>query len=198
LSVIKFPYEPRSGPRKAVLDEALVATILLRLANREWLIADPMAGERTIEKVGKRLGFTVVSSDIAEGMDARKLDFKDEAVDCIFTHPPYWRATRYTDDPRDLSNAESYNGFLAGLKECLAEFHRILKPNGQLILVIGDYRERKRFYPIHADALVKAREVEFEPTAIWIHEISASGTSFIGTKYMMSHDYVLIMRKETR
>jgi len=195
MSVIKFPYEPRKAPRKAILDEALIATILLRLMNREWLIADPMAGERTIERVGRRLGFTVVSSDIAEGVDARKLGFEDESVNCVFTHPPYWKATRYTDDPRDLSNAESYSGYLTGLKECFAEFYRILKPDGLLVLIIGDYRERKKFYPIHADALIKAREVGFEPVAIWVHEISASGTPLIGTKFMMSHEYVLIMKR---
>jgi len=195
MSVIKLPYEPRIAPRKATLDEALVATILLRLAKPEWLILDPMAGEKTIERVGRRLGFTVISSDIAEGVDARHLHFKDESVHMIFTHPPYWRATRYTGDPRDLSCASSYEDYLKGLQECFKEFRRILKADGLLVLVIGDYREKKKFYPIHADALVMAREVGFEPTAIWIHEISASGTSLIGTRFMMSHDYVLIMKK---
>jgi len=195
MSIIRLPYERRTAPRRAVLDETLVAIVLLRLAERDWLIVDPMAGERTIERVGRRLGYTVTSSDIAEGVDARNLSFGDGTIDMVFTHPPYWKATRYTDDVRDLSNAKTYEGYIDGLAECMQEFHRILKPNGRLVLVTGDYRERKKLYPIHADVIVKAKEIGFELKAIWIHEISATGTPLIDTEFMMGHDYVLIFEK---
>jgi len=195
MSTIRLPYERRKAPRRAILDEALVAVILLRLAKRDWLIIDPMAGEKTIEKVGRRFGYTIVSSDIMEGVDARNLSFEDETVDMVFTHPPYWRATRYTDNIQDLSNARTYEGYINGLTECIQEFYRILKPNGRLVLVIGDYREKKKLYPIHADTIVKARKIGFELKAIWIHEISATGTPLIGTEFMMGHDYILSFEK---
>ncbi len=198
MSVIRLPYEPRRGARRAPLDEGLVAVTLLRLAKRGWTIIDPMAGERTIERVGRFLGYNVVSSDIAEGVDARNLPWGEGEVDLVYTHPPYWRATKYTDDPRDLSNAPTYDAFLRGLEECLVEFYRVLKPGGLLVLVIGDYREKGRFYPISADTMVMARRVGFEPLTIWVHEVSASGTAHIGTKFMMSHDYVQIFRKRTQ
>jgi len=195
MSVIRLPYERRIGPRKATLDEGLVAIIFLRLIKREWLVIDPMCGERTIERVGRRLGYTVVSSDIAEGVDARELPFEDRTVNCVFTHPPYWRATKYTDDRRDLSNAPTYEEYIGGLTECLHEFYRILKRGGRLILVIGDYREKGKLYPIHADAIIRAREIGFTLKAIWVHEVSATGTTRIGTEFMMSHDYVLVFDK---
>jgi len=195
MSTIRLPYERRKAPRRAILDEALVAVILLRLAKKDWLIIDPMAGEKTIEKVGRRFGYTVVSSDIMEGIDARDLGFEDKSVDMVFTHPPYWKATRYTNDPRDLSNARTYEDYIKGLSECMQEFYRILKPNGRFVLVIGDYREKKRLYPIHADAIIEARKIGFDLKAIWIHEISATGTPLIGTEFMIGHDYILIFEK---
>jgi len=196
MSVLRLPYEPRRAPRKAILDEGLVAIILLHLAERDWLIIDPMAGERTIEKVGRRLGYTIISSDIREGVDARQLTFlQDCSVDMVFTHPPYWKATRYSDNPRDLSNARTYEDYIEGLSECMREFHRVLKPKGRVVLVIGDYRRKKRLYPIHADVIVEARKIGFDLKAIWIHEVSASGTPFIGTEFMMGHDYILVFEK---
>jgi len=196
MSVIKLPYERRGAPRKAILDEGLVAIVLLRLAGKDWLIIDPMAGERTIEKVGRRLGYTIISSDIREGVDARQLGFEDCSVDMVFTHPPYWKATRYSDDPRDLSNTRTYEDYIKGLSECMQEFHRVLKPKGRAVLVIGDYREKKRLYPIHADVIVEARKIGFDLKAIWIHEVSATGTPFIGTEFMMGHDYVLVFERK--
>lgn len=127
MSVIRLPYEPRTGPKRGRIDEMLAALILLRLMKRDWLILDPMAGERTIEKVGRELGFNVISYDIRNGVDARALPLADESVDVVIVDPPYWRATKYTGDPRDLSNARTYSDYLSGLKKCLKEFHGVFK-----------------------------------------------------------------------
>ena len=177
------------------MDEGLVNYLLARFSKPEMTIIDPFAGEKTIEKCGKKLRRQVISSDIQEGQDARDLPYPENSMDLIVTHPPYWNAVKYTDDKRDLSNAKTYRDFLFGFNECLTEMARALKPSSRLILVIGDYRKRGRLYPLHTDVIANHRSYGLELKAIWIHPISASRARYIGTEFLMSHDYILILEK---
>ena len=60
------------------------------------------------------LGIACCSDDIRAGFDACAPGTFPEAIrfDFIWAHPPYWRQKRYTEDPRDLSNAPSLAAFL--------------------------------------------------------------------------------------
>lgn len=104
--------------------------------------------------------------------DSRKLGKKlgESTVDLIVTSPPYWSilnkksdhkqkqtreahglVTNYGDDDRDLGNIEDYDEFVEVLGQTLADAGSALKHKGYLVLIVGDFRHKTRYYPFHAD-----------------------------------------------
>lgn len=64
-------------------------------------------------------------------------------VDLIFTCPPYYDLEVYSDDERDLSNAASYEKFLAGYEEIARLAADRLRENRFVVYVVGDLRHKK-------------------------------------------------------
>lgn len=110
--------------------------------------------------------------------DSRSLGKKLEkdSIDLIVTSPPYWSilnkksdhkqkqtreahglVTTYGDDDRDLGNIDDYDEFITVLGQTLADAGAALKHRGYLVLIVGDFRHKTRFYPFHADI---ARDLE--------------------------------------
>lgn len=63
--------------------------------------------------------------------------------DFILTCPPYYDAEVYSDDPRDLSNAEDHLAFQAGYYEIMAAAAKLLAPNRYVAVVIGEARDSR-------------------------------------------------------
>ncbi len=93
-----------------------------------------------------------------------------ESIDLIVTSPPYWGilnkkpdhkvkaerldsglAVNYGDDPRDLANITDYEGFIEELAASLEDCAKALKQKGYMVLVVGDFRHKSRYYLFHAD-----------------------------------------------
>jgi DNA modification methylase len=62
----------------------------------------------------------------------------NESVRCCITSPPYWCLRSYGDDPRELGQEASPDGYVANLVTVLEEVQRVLAVSGTLWLVIGD------------------------------------------------------------
>jgi len=84
--------------------------------------------------------------------DARNLnEVKDESVDLIATHPPYFNIIKYGDKESvegDLSKARDLEEYLKWMKETAKEFYRVLKPGKYCAILIGDTRVHKHYVPI--------------------------------------------------
>jgi DNA modification methylase len=114
---------------------------------------------------------------VIEG-DSRKLgkQLEENTVDLIVTSPPYWSilnkksdhkqrqtreahglVTNYGNDDRDLGNIEDYDEFVEVLGQTLSDAGAALKHKGYLVLIVGDFRHKTRYYPFHADI---ARDLE--------------------------------------
>lgn len=63
------------------------------------------------------------------------------AYDFVFTCPPYHDLERYSDDPRDLSNAGGYAAFLDGLGQCLRAAMGLLRADRLGAVVVGNVRD---------------------------------------------------------
>ncbi len=101
--------------------------------------------------------------------DTRKIDFiPDNSIDFIITSPPYANTYDYYlyhklrmyilgsdinkvrnneigSRNRHSSKKEDINNYMEDLSTCFSHFHRMLKPNGYFILIIGDSIIRKEF-----------------------------------------------------
>ncbi len=98
-----------------------------------------------------------------------------ESVKLVATSPPYWNIlhkqdhkarqeriahgldTKYSSDAADLGNIESYPAFLNTLCDTLAMTRTCLVDGGHLCIVVGDFRQKSRYFMFHADI---AREME--------------------------------------
>ena len=109
--------------------------------------------------------------------DARKLlpTIAPNSVKLVVTSPPYWTIlhkqdhkanqeriangldTQYSNDPLDLGNIPSYPEFLSTLADTLALTRPLLVDGGHMCVVVGDFRQKSRYYMFHADI---AREME--------------------------------------
>ena len=109
--------------------------------------------------------------------DARTLadNLPENSIDFVVTSPPYWNIlhkedhkakqerknkdldTRYSDDPLDLGNIDSYDTFILELAAIIGKCARALKPKKYMAIIVSDFREKSKYIMFHAD-LARALE----------------------------------------
>lgn len=109
--------------------------------------------------------------------DARAVipTLEEGSVKLVVTSPPYWNIlhkqdhkakqeriahgldTKYSDDPSDLGNIKSYPEFLNAVSDTLALTRPVLAEGGHLCVIVGDFRQKSKYFMLHADI---ARELE--------------------------------------
>lgn len=129
---------------------------------------------------------------------AQKLpSVSDEFVDIVISHPPYWKAIHYTDEPTDLCNCPSYDIYLAELEKSIQEAERILCPGGYLLIIAGDLRRDKELTLVHADIyhliLDRIPNLTLRDDTVW--ELSASGTPMISSQWIIQLTHCLVYQK---
>lgn len=109
--------------------------------------------------------------------DSRTLvnELATDSIDFLVTSPPYWNIlhkkdhkakqeridkqldTKYSDDPADLGNIDSYEVFLKELGAIIGSCARALKPKKYMAIIVSDFRQKSKFIMFHADL---AKELE--------------------------------------
>jgi DNA modification methylase len=98
-----------------------------------------------------------------------------DSIRLVVTSPPYWNIlhkqdhkakqeriahgldTQYSSKIADLGNIEAYPAFLETLADTLALTRGCLTDGGHLCIVVGDFRQKSKYFMFHADI---AREME--------------------------------------
>lgn len=62
----------------------------------------------------------------------------ERSVQCVVTSPPYWGLRRYSDDPREIGNEDTYQGYITALVEVFNQVRRVMRDDGTLWLNLGD------------------------------------------------------------
>lgn len=113
-------------------------------------VLDPMEGSGTTRDVCKELGIEYDGFDLRSGFDVLTDELPPKQYDLIFLHPPYWKMIRYSDDPRDLSNAADFPDFVDRMLSLLEKLSEYLSEDGKLVTLVGDLRKNGQVYPIGA------------------------------------------------
>ena len=121
------------------------------------------AGSGTGIETARKLGVPkVIATDVnpaalgIERTDARHSGLPTMSVDCIFAHPPYWKAFKYSHAIRgdanraDISLALTLDEYLHAIEQFFREAHRVMKPDGHLFVMMGDIRKANRLVPLTA------------------------------------------------
>lgn len=138
--------------------------------------------------------------------DARNLnEIRDEQVDLVATHPPYCGIVRYSrvKMPGDLS-ALKLETFLQDIGKVANECFRILKPNHQCAILIGDTRKHRHYIPINIGVLSKFLESGFvlqEDVIKLQHRTKTTREKWRGHKYAfykIAHEHLYVFRKPAK
>lgn len=147
--------------------------------------------------------------------DSRSLDWIDSgSVHLVLTSPPYWTLKEYPLREGQLGSIASYDEFHDELEKVWKHCFRVLVPGGRLVCVVGDVCLSRRRHgrhsvmPMHADIVVRAREIGFDNLSpiFWYKIANASyevenGSSFLGKPYepnaIIKNDveFILMLRK---
>lgn len=153
-----------------------------------------------------------VASHVAQG-DSTAVDFQAllaaqgaASAQLALLHPPYHDIIRFSDDPRDLSNAASLDAFLDLLGRVVANVAAALDRGRYLALVIGDKYARGEWVPLGFKAMQMVQEHGFALKSIVVKDINGTAgkrsqkelwryRALVGGFYVFRHEYVFLFRK---
>lgn len=132
-----------------------------------------------------------------------------ETVDHVLLHPPYWDIITFTDgnDERDLSSAESLDGFLDMFEAVVRNSAEVLEKGKFMTLVIGDKYSGGEWIPLAFECMDVIRACGLKLRAINIKDIQgnekAKGKNnnlwryraLRNGLYVFKHEYVMIFKK---
>jgi DNA modification methylase len=154
-----------------------------------------------------------VMSDVVVG-DSTTIDYPEllrgygrECVDLVIMHPPYWDIIKFSDHPRDLSNASTREEFLQTIRAVVTNAYKVLAKGRYLILVIGDKYSKGEWMPLGFLTMLEVLDCgltlksivvkNFEETAgkrqqreLWRYR------ALVGGFYIFKHEYIFIFKKK--
>ncbi len=145
-------------------------------------------------------------------VNSMDLPIEDQAVDAIISSPPYFGALDYARDNRlrlwflgckdwkelDASLTATKKVYLPQMSVCLQELHRVLKPGGHCVLVLGDVDrdgKTRRTAEILADLAMEVTQNQFVVDTIYDDHIPDERRSRRKTR-TTKFERILVMHKE--
>jgi hypothetical protein len=172
----------------------------------------PAVTGRARELLADDPGGRAVVSEVING-DALAIDYHEllaqhgqQSVQLVILHPPYFDIIKFSDDPRDLSNAGSVDAFLELIGQLIDRVTPVLESGRYLALVIGDKYAKCEWIPLGFQTMnqvlmrsysLKSIIVKnFEETTgkrsqkeLWKYRALAGGF------YIFKHEYIFVFRK---
>lgn len=131
------------------------------------------------------------------------------SVQLVLMHPPYHDIIRFSDDPRDMSNAPDIPAFLEMFRAAVRNAVAVLDPGRTLVVVIGDKYARGEWMPLGFQTMQVVLDEGLSLRSIVVknfEETTGKRTSrelwryraLSGGFYVFKHEYVFIFRKPGR
>jgi DNA modification methylase len=122
---------------------------------------------------------------------------------CDGKYPNANRRTDYTtfsEDPRDLSNLETYEDYLDAMERIFEQCRRLLRKGRYLVIIVRDAYQKGRYIMTHADLAKRgeAAGLVLKGETIWYQ----AGTRLRPYGYPfayvpnIAHQHILVLRKE--
>jgi len=128
------------------------------------------------------------------------------SVQFMIMHPPYWDIIKFSNNPKDLSNAESIASFLQSMGQLIEKSYGILDMNRYCALVIGDkysggewiplgfYTMQeflKRGYKLKSTIVKNFDETKgkMNQKELWRYR------ALVGGFYIFKHEYIFLFQK---
>ena len=129
-----------------------------------------------------------------------------DSAQLVVMHPPYFDIIKFSDDPRDLSNAASTGAFLAMIGELVGMLADILDSGRYLALVIGDKYASGEWIPLGFQAMSEVLKRQFVLKSIVVKNFEDTAgkrnqkelwkyRALAGGFYVFKHEYIFVFRK---
>lgn len=129
-----------------------------------------------------------------------------KSVQLVMMHPPYFDIIRFSDDPRDLSNTVSVDGFLDALSRVVDNTTRHLDRGRYMALVIGDKYAAGEWIPLGFLSMNRVLEQGFRLKSIIVKNFEETTgkrqqkelwryRALAGGFYIFKHEYVFVFKK---
>ncbi len=125
----------------------------------------------------------------------------------LVLHPPYFDIIRFSNDPRDLSNADTVDAFLAMLGRVVDNVAPVLERGRYLALVIGDKYARGEWIPLGFLAMNEVLQRGFSLKSIVVKNFEGTAgkrqqralwkyRALAGGFYVFKHEYIFVLKKK--
>lgn len=180
-------------------------------------VADVTHGRGNFWKRVPNGKYDVKATDLADGVDCRKLPYGDETIDAVVLDPPYvagfFRPRKVGEAYQDFTHRYSANfsedgpryhdGVLALYRDAAKEACRVLKPGGVLVLKCQDEVHAGRQYLTHIE-IVNALAPQYHAKDLFVvvrkgGNFAARGRAKRARQHhaRKNHSYFLVFEKRT-
>jgi hypothetical protein len=129
-----------------------------------------------------------------------------ESAQLAILHPPYYDIIKFSDDPRDLSNAASIEIFLAQIGDITGKLAAVLDSGRYLVLVIGDKYAGGEWIPLGFQSMSEVLKHDFTLKSIVVKNFEETTgkrnqkelwkyRALAGGFYIFKHEYIFVFRK---
>ena len=122
-------------------------------------------------------------------------------------HPPYFDIIKFSDDTRDLSNAESVENFLEMMGAIVDNASQVLDKGRYLVVVIGDKYAKGDWIPLGFQTMSEVMKRGFSLKSLIVKNFEdTSGKrnqkelwryrALVGGFYIFKHEYIFLFKKQ--
>jgi DNA modification methylase len=155
---------------------------------------------------------TSVISEIVTG-DSRTLDYgailerhNRSSFQLVLMHPPYFDIIRFSNDPRDLSNAGSIPALLESMGTVIENTQQVLDRGRYLALVIGDKYAKGEWIPLGFLTMNEVAQRGFTLKSVIVKNFEETTgkrnqqelwryRALVGGFYIFKHEYIFVFQK---
>ena len=128
------------------------------------------------------------------------------SVQFIIMHPPYHDIIKFSDDPRDLSNAKSVNDFLSLMRKVIDNTYDFLDKGRYMAIVIGDKYSRGEWIPLGFYCMQQALNKGYKLKSTIVKNFDETKgkqnqkelwryRALVGGFYIFKHEYIFLFKK---
>ena len=137
--------------------------------------------------------------DLRQGWDILTGQLPEKQYDLVWYHPPYWDIIRYSENPKDLSNAPTIGEFESTLNRSIERLYQTVRPGGVMAVLIGDKRKFGQYYALFRSLLMNDKIGQLKAIIIKIqHNCRSDKRTYEQSNPFLipiKHEYCLIFQK---
>lgn len=132
---------------------------------------------------------------------------KQKSAQLLIMHPPYFDIIKFSNHPRDLSNAASVDQFLHMMNTIVDNASAVLDKGHYFVLVIGDKYSRGEWIPLGFLTMNEILQRGFSLKSIIVKNFEETTAkrnqkelwryrALVGGFYIFKHEYIFVFKKK--